>query len=579
MLSFALRARLSGLSPAAALAALAWVLLCVRWFDDGRALRPAWLVALPPWLLAAVTAAAAGAWLRRARTTLGGDDLDAGLPWLLAALAFALRAPLAWLAGAGYLTADGALSGIVALRIRDAREHFVFVPAVPYSGSLKAHLTAPLAALLDPARAFALVSAAFFALAVAGACLLAWRAGGRRAALGAGLYLAFAPAFVTQYSLSNDGNYVEVLAAAPWALLLALRARETPRPACAAGLAGVVLGLGFWCHILALIPAAAVGLALAGGLVSRAPREASRALAALVAGCALGYFPGLLWNAGHGWESLRYVIPGGQAVGEGPRVALGARAAGALFDHAPILFGDAGGGTTLLARLARALAWAAAALALVALGAALRAATSRVTPTRARAALAAALVLAGVNVTVALVALPYLPGNPRYLLFLVVPLAVLFGFAASRSRLAAAALLPIALLGAVGTLDQARLKRRADDDWRALVAGLERAGVRHCYSDFYQATKVNFLAGERVVCSAKLGPTTTEYFFEYRRAVDQAPQAAYLATSWAQGDKLGRRLARLGVGYERLDLGKPLLLPARKVDPAELFPGREFPLR
>ena len=146
--------------------------------------------------------------------------------------------------------------------LRDAREHFVFVPAVPYSGSLKSHLTAPLAAWIDPARAFALVSVAFFALAVAAACRLAWRAGGRRAAWGAGLYLALAPAFVTQYSLSNDGNYVEVLALGPWALLVALRAADVARPRTPRLLAGLLLGLAFWCHILALIPA------LAGGLVA-----------------------------------------------------------------------------------------------------------------------------------------------------------------------------------------------------------------------------------------------------------------------------------------------------------------------
>jgi hypothetical protein len=561
----------------AAGAAGGWALACVRWFDDGARLRPVWLAALPAWVPAAVALAAALAWLWRERSAFGGDGLDrrarAAL-YAACALALLARWPLVRHATAGYLTSDGALSGLVALRVRDAREHFVFVPAVPYSGSLKSHLTAPLAAQFDPARAFALVSVLFFVLALAAAYRLAWRAGGRGAAHGAGLYLALAPAFVTQYSLSNDGNYVEVLALGPWALLLALRALEAPRAGPLALTAGVLLGLAFWCHILALIPALAVGLVLLAGLGRRGPRAGL----ALAAGFVCGYLPGLLWNAGHGWESLRYVIPGLQPVGEGERFGLGQRLAGLLFDHAPILMGDSGAGT--LAPLSRALAWIAVALGAGALAFALRAAWRLWHADRvASRALGAVTLLAAVNVGVALFALPYLPGNPRYLVFLATPVAVTLGFAAARvggGRLALAALVAF---GALGALDQARLKIAADREWRALVRGLEGAGVRHCYSDFYLGTKVTFLSEERVICSAKLGPTTTEYFFEYRREVDAAPAAAYVATTWAQGDKLGRRLARLGVSYERLELTKPVLLPSRKVDPAELFPERDFPLR
>ncbi len=44
--------------------------------------------------------------------------------------------------------------------------------------------------------------------------------------------------------------------------------------------------------------------------------------------------------------------------------------------------------------------------------------------------------------------------------------------------------------------------------------------------------------------------------------------------------RLSRRLGELGVRHERLDLMKPVLLRLeRKVDPEELFPWREFPLR
>ena len=134
--------------------------------------------------------------------------------------------------------------------------------------------------------------------------------------------------------------------------------------------------------------------------------------------------------------------------------------------------------------------------------------------------------------------------------------------------------------GAVGSWGQAPPTLRSDAEWRRFVQDLEREGVRWCYTDFYIGTKVNFLSDERVVCSAKLGPTTTEYFFAYRERVEQAPAAAFIAVNEDNADKLERRLARLGVTFERREFMKPVLLRlSRKVDPAELFPDRDFPLR
>jgi hypothetical protein len=112
------------------------------------------------------------------------------------------------------------------------------------------------------------------------------------------------------------------------------------------------------------------------------------------------------------------------------------------------------------------------------------------------------------------------------------------------------------------------------------VSELERAGVRYCYSDFFLATRINFLSSERVVCSAKLGPFTTEYFFSYRERVERATEAALIPVNQTAAARLERRLGELGVTYERRDLVKPVLLRlSRKVDPEELFPGREFPIR
>ena len=83
-----------------------------------------------------------------------------------------------------------------------------------------------------------------------------------------------------------------------------------------------------------------------------------------------------------------------------------------------------------------------------------------------------------------------------------------------------------------------------------------------------------------MLCSSKLGPTTTEFFFDVRRRVEAAPEAAFVAVNRTAAARLSRRLSELGVRHERLDLMKPVLLRLeRKVDPQELFPWREFPLR
>jgi hypothetical protein len=184
-----------------------------------------------------------------------------------------------------------------------------------------------------------------------------------------------------------------------------------------------------------------------------------------------------------------------------------------------------------------------------------------------------------VNVLVALVALPQIEGNPRYLQFLMASLPVFIARFLDAPRLRWLMALLVAF-GAAGSLAQVPGTVRADGQWRRFVAELEAAGVRWCDTDFHLTTKINFLSEERVVCSSKLGPTTTEYFFDYRRQVEAAPEVALVAVNATAAEKLERRLERLGVTYERRDLMKPVLLRlSRKVDPEELFPGREFPMR
>lgn len=563
-------------------AALAWVLLCVRWFDAAAPLRPAILGAVPPFVLALLLLGSLAAMGGARAPASPGREWDRGL-LLVVALAILFRLPMAWAGSAGYVTADGALSGLMALDVRDGRAHDVFVPHVPYSGSLKAHVTAPLAALVDPARAFALVSLLFYAAFVAALYRLAAETGlasGREreasAAVAAGLYAAFSPAFVTRYSLSNDGNYVEVLALGTWALVLARRwAREGAGRERRAFAIGLLIGLAFWCHILAVIPAAAIAVFL----LVESPRDAlTRALPSGVLGFVLGDLPGLLWNAVNGWDSFAYLRPGAVAATRDPSSAGGmgllAKAGALVSDHLLVLLGYDFGYPPALDHLLKAMAMVA--LASVGLG---LVRVLRPPPGEPGRPWRLVLLFTAANLALALLALPYIPGNPRYLLFLMasLPLFLAEGLGGRAGRVVLAVLVAG---GAIASWAQAIPTLASDRHWRAFVRALQDEGVRDCYSDFYLATKIDFLSGETVTCSAKLGPTTTEYFFRFRETVDAAPEAALVAVNVTAADKLARRLDRLGVTYERRDLMKPVLLRlSRKVGPEELFPDRDFPLR
>jgi hypothetical protein len=246
-----------------------------------------------------------------------------------------------------------------------------------------------------------------------------------------------------------------------------------------------------------------------------------------------------------------------------------------VFEQGPLLFGYDRGYPPLF----DAASWGLATVGLVAfcvawVGAALRAVRGR------RLDAGGVLCLFTlVNVGVAVVALPYVPGNPRYLLFLAAPAAVLLARACD-SGWRRALLAVLIGFGALGSLGQAAPKLQAAAEWRGFVHDLEQAGVRYCYSDYYLASRITFFSGERVLCSSKLGPITTEYFLEFRERVDRAPSAAIVAVNKHSAEHMEGRLRAMGVGYERLDLMKPVLTHlSRKVDPQELFPGRDLRAR
>jgi hypothetical protein len=559
-------------------AALLWLAWCVRFFDVTAPWRPSVLDALPSLALLFPALVFLGLWLDAHWPALAGPRLERpvfmGLLLILALTVFA-RLPFVTHGAASVMTPDGTLYGNVTERLLEGVERPVFVPGQPYGGTLKSIVVAPVARVMDPARAFALVSVLFYALFVAGLYRLTAWLFSPGAAVVAGLYAAFPPVFVNRYSLSNDGTYVELLALGTWALWLAARwtKKKDDRPAVALVI-GVLLGLGFWLHLLAVIHLAAIGLAfvLLGG------RDAPKSLLALVAGSALGAAPALLWNAANAWQSFENFVPGkARGVEEGLGGILGGlgeKTMAFLTGDLPVLLGYDQGYGPLLDHVFVVVGWLGAIVAAVA--------TARVAVIAVRrrsAPLAVLLLFIVVNVAVAVLALSHVPGNPRYLITLmsVLPAFMADTFSTGWRRWILGALIAVS---ALANLSQLRPTVERDTRWRTFVDGLEREGVRHCYTDFHLATRINFLSGQRVICCSKLGPFTTEYIFDYRREVEAAPEAAFITVNRTAADRLGRRLDDMGVGYERIDMMKPVILRLdRKLDPEDVFPWRTFPWR
>ena len=136
-----------------------WLALGVRWFDVAAGWRPAWLERVPPIALAAAALVLVG-------IALAGREREAAAPppggvrgglLLVVALAVLFRLPLAGQGGAGYVTPDGALSGIVALHLRDQYIDAIVVK-VEDERAMKHHMKdAWFAALLSRDCAFVLV--------------------------------------------------------------------------------------------------------------------------------------------------------------------------------------------------------------------------------------------------------------------------------------------------------------------------------------------------------------------------------------------------------------------------------------
>jgi hypothetical protein len=424
-------------------------------------------------------------------------------------------------------SSDQAIVGLMARHILEGRGHPVFYYGATYAGSLEAHGVAAVFAVFGPTRAAYAGAMAALALAIAGGtALVARRAFGSRAAFVALGYLAVPPFFFLYKALTSDGAYDSVALVAIGHLLTAL-AIEARAAAGRSVLAPVVLlgclaGLGLWVTPACLPLTAAAVAWVAGRRLVRL-----RAAGPFVSGAALGALPWFVWNARHGWASLR--------AAEAGRVDLAgffANAKAFVLVSLPILAGAARpnhepgspeepfSGASVLAPLLLLLLLAPV--------------FSRLN----RDPHVALLVLTLLAVTgAALLSQRFTSKEPRYLMAAYVIVPPLLGAAAKwwlaarrRARVALGAAL-LLLVTHVGGYARAYVHGPVVNDAQVtgpldeLAATLKRLGVRRVWASYWTSYRLAFETGEEILAS----PLPAEDVVRlpgYAAAVKAAPDAA-----------------------------------------------------
>ena len=524
-----------------------WVLTADAWFQGpitGRWLGPA---AAPALLVALIAVLAGPLARRRAAEPAPGEDRR----FLLAAAVVALVATLVRLpalsAPASLISSDSAVAGIIAQELAAGRRPApIYAPGFPYEGTLKPHLTALLAGLLDvdTPSAYAWTSHLFYLLWTVAVMALARHAAGLRAAAAAGAFMAVSPRFLAAFSLNNVGQYPEVNALGALALV-ALGTRGAMLAA------GFLLGLAVWQQLLGVyFVAAAAALILVTPDLRR-----PRALADALAGFFVGSYPMWVWNAANGWATFDLFRRGGKQPAD--RIAgLPDRLERTLSVSFPKMFGltDLG----IAPELALVLGALLPALVLV-MAVACREDIRR---RRGRSPALVAVVLFVVVLSLFAASKFSHRGaqRPRYLMPLYTSVAVAFGWGiarlSQRSRVGALAaggvVLGANLAGLVPWL-QSRGEAEARD--RAILAELDRLGVRTGYAGFWVAPKYTFLAEGRTVLSGELGPIVSWVHPGHSAHVRSAGPDAYLVGTGALATAFEGRLDALACPHQRSDVG------------------------
>jgi len=443
------------------------------------------------------------------------------LPWLLFALAAAVRGALLAVPTLWY---DEATVGIAGLALLHGQLPVYFF-GQPFMGTLgDAYLAAPLYVLAGASArtveaAGVLASLGWLALVIR----LAGDVFGPRAAAFTALLLVVPPNYLLHWSHEGRPHYPLAMALGTLGCALALRAPIAPpgRRLFLFALLGGTVGMAVWTNLLSVVflPAIAL-LAVQGGWRPLTPGAAVAAPAFL-----LGSLPHWLYAVPHGTA----VPPAGGHISGAELLRHLGWAAGRSW---PTLAG-------VPAAMAGHLAGSLLALGLAALYAAAlvpAARAWRAGPAAVRAGIAACAVLALTTVGVAVGTRygRFLEDDPRYLLPLYTALPPLLGLGLARlprpAALGVAAALVVGQAAGAAAGDLYTLTAAGAAEFRAFdaavagtVAGLERAGLTRLYAADFGLRVLTFVSGERVIFSSHYEEINPRYAL----AVDGAPRAAW----------------------------------------------------
>jgi hypothetical protein len=476
----------------------------------------------------------------------------------------------------GTLTSDGAVIGLMALRLLHHGQLTAYMWGQSYGGSVEAVLTAVVFAVAGAGTSQLLATTAFSSALCA---LALWRTGRRivgepAAQIGALAFWVWPATFLWR-SLKPGGTYMAGLALALCAVGALARIRQGDDGWRRCGLAGLWCGLALWSNPVSLellIPAALWFIPAARRLGWR--------LIAIAAGGIVGGLPIFVFGATHDWSNLH--MPGYRAdlISGFP-----ARFRQFFPIEAPISMG---------VRVEGSFAWVGGHVGeVLAVGAtaALFAAASAVIAGRARRCTLPVLTLALLPFLYAINPLADNVGQGRYAFFAVPMAALLIGVGLERAGALVlrradsdvrpllvwtAGLALVCALGTIGLRDEpgrALVTFRAPDvampvDDSALRTLLAVHRIKDAYATYWIAYRVMFETGGRTVVTA--------YDFDryppIAATVDASPDPAYLFVTasrtvgsfetWCQDHYVGYRAWHLG--------GFTVVQPTTKVNPSVL---------
>jgi hypothetical protein len=476
---------------------------------------------------------------------------------MVCGLGVALRAP-ALVEPAGFVGADGSLQAILTnVILNGAHPAPVFLETSSYQGSLKAHLGA-LASLFvgrdDLALLVVIASVLLWTIFVAAAISLGRRMGGAVPGLVAGLFAALSPRFATIFSVSNVGEYPDVLGLGTWAMAWAamLLAEDRRGFEARAGYfaIGALIGVALWQQPIAI----SFGAASLGLLGLRALRRPDPWFLVAFLGLALGRLPVTLHDLQSASSNTAVVSSFARAAGQS--LTVGEHARGTLEWAFPIVF----------AGLSNDAIWEESTRLVVGLFCSVivlvfifRAVVEFRTAFKARSwDMARTMAAISFVATLALIWLVAGGGQyqrPRYFLPLLAGFALALGDVTGllwrRSRLLGLAL-AVFVIGSNAASNEERLKSGIEEGraLRALSERLARLNLRTGYAGVAVAGPLIMVSGERLSVDGTLDSAVGQRL--PARHVDRVRNEGpdFYLSDPASADRITRRLDALGVTYK-----------------------------